>query len=134
MRKGRGVSFPILILSVQTSLSCFLSPPPATFQGWLSITLTFLFACSVNSQLLYIYLCPTNTFEFVPYSQRSDLTPLCFFYIFYLFLSADGFYCTAISPFTSMQSFATSTLAWKMLWMEEPGRLQFMGLLTVGHD
>ena len=68
MRKGRGVSFPILILSVQTSLSCFLSPPPATFQGWLSITLTFLFACSVNSQLLYIYLCPTNTFEFVPYS------------------------------------------------------------------
>ena len=27
-----------------------------------------------------------------------------------------------------------STLAWKMPWMEEPGRLQSMGLLRVGHD
>ena len=26
----------------------------------------------------------------------------------------------------------SSTLAWKMPWMEEPGRLQFMGLLRVG--
>ena len=28
----------------------------------------------------------------------------------------------------------SSTLAWKMSWMEEPGRLQSMGLLRVGHD
>ena len=28
----------------------------------------------------------------------------------------------------------SSTLAWKIPWTEEPGRLQFMGLLTVGHD
>ena len=28
----------------------------------------------------------------------------------------------------------SSTLAWKMLWMEEPGRLQSMGLQRVGHD
>ena len=28
----------------------------------------------------------------------------------------------------------SSTLAWKIPWMEEPGRLQFMGLLRVGHD
>ena len=27
-----------------------------------------------------------------------------------------------------------STLAWKIPWMEEPGRLQSMGLLGVGHD
>ena len=27
-----------------------------------------------------------------------------------------------------------STLAWKILWMKEPGGLQFMGLLGVGHD
>ena len=25
-------------------------------------------------------------------------------------------------------------LAWKIPWMEEPGRLQFMGLQRVGHD
>ena len=28
----------------------------------------------------------------------------------------------------------SSTLAWKMPWMEEPGRLQSMGSLRVGHD
>ena len=28
----------------------------------------------------------------------------------------------------------SSTLAWKVLWMEEPGRRQSMGLQRVGHD
>ena len=28
----------------------------------------------------------------------------------------------------------SSTLAWKIPWMEEPGKLQFTGLLGVGHD
>ena len=28
----------------------------------------------------------------------------------------------------------SSTVAWKILWMEEPGRLQSMGLQTVGYD
>ena len=28
----------------------------------------------------------------------------------------------------------SSILAWNIPWMEEPGRLQSMGLLRVGHD
>ena len=28
----------------------------------------------------------------------------------------------------------SSTLAWKILWMEGPGRLQSMGSQRVGHD
>ena len=28
----------------------------------------------------------------------------------------------------------SSTLAWKILWTGEPGRLQSMGSLRVGHD
>ena len=28
----------------------------------------------------------------------------------------------------------SSTLAWKIPWMEEPGRLQSRGLLRAGHD
>ena len=28
----------------------------------------------------------------------------------------------------------SSTVAWKIPWMEEPGRLQSMGLLRVRHD
>ena len=39
-------------------------------------------------------------------------------------------------PCDSEKAMAThfSTLAWKLPWMEEPGRLQFMGSLRVGHD
>ena len=38
--------------------------------------------------------------------------------------------------FLSEKAMAThsSTLAWKIPWMEEPGRLQSMGSLRVGHD
>ena len=39
----------------------------------------------------------------------------------------DGFSEKAMGPHSS-------TLAWKILWMQEPGRLQSMGLLRVGHD
>ena len=28
----------------------------------------------------------------------------------------------------------SSTLAWEIQWMEEPGRLQSMGSLRLGHD
>ena len=28
----------------------------------------------------------------------------------------------------------SSILTWEIPWMEEPGRLQFMGLQRVGHD
>ena len=28
----------------------------------------------------------------------------------------------------------SSILAWKIPWMEEPGRMQFMGSLRVGHE
>ena len=28
----------------------------------------------------------------------------------------------------------SSTLAWRIPWTEEPGRLQYMGSLRVGHD
>ena len=38
--------------------------------------------------------------------------------------------------FTMEKAMAThsSTLAWKISWVEEPGRLQSMGWLRVGHD
>ena len=36
--------------------------------------------------------------------------------------------------FTTCTTEHSSTLAWKIPWMEEPGRLQSMGSLRVGHD
>ena len=47
-------------------------------------------------------------------------------------------YVLNINPLTDMLEKAmaphSSTLAWKIPWMEEPGRLQSMGLLGFGHD
>ena len=36
--------------------------------------------------------------------------------------------------FSTLMAPHSSTLAWKIPWMEEPGRLQSMGSLGVGHD
>ena len=37
-------------------------------------------------------------------------------------------------PLEKEMAARSSTLAWKIPWMEEPGRLQSMGSLRVGHD
>ena len=44
-----------------------------------------------------------------------------------LVLCLDTFAEKAMAPHSS-------TFAWKIPWMEEPGRLQSMGSLRVGHD
>ena len=50
------------------------------------------------------------------------------FYFFYEFYSSRYLISEkAMAPHSS-------TLAWKIPWMEEPGRLQSMGLLRVWHD
>ena len=37
-------------------------------------------------------------------------------------------------PLETEMAIHSSTIAWKIPWTEEPGRLQFMGLQRVGHD
>ena len=37
-------------------------------------------------------------------------------------------------PLKKEMGIHSSTIAWKIQWTEEPGRLQSMGLLRVGHD
>ena len=37
-------------------------------------------------------------------------------------------------PLEKGMAIPSSTLAWKIPWIEEPGRLQSMGSLRVGHD
>ena len=37
-------------------------------------------------------------------------------------------------PLEKEMATCCSTLAWKIPWTEEPGRLQSMGLQRVGHD
>ena len=37
-------------------------------------------------------------------------------------------------PLEKEMAIHSSTIAWKIPWTEEPGRLQSMGLQRVGHD
>jgi len=39
-----------------------------------------------------------------------------------------------LNSFPMIVATHSSTLAWKIPWVEEPGRLQCMGSLGVGHD
>ena len=45
-----------------------------------------------------------------------------------------NFYFPLLSFSEKAMATHSSTLAWKIPWMEEPGRLQSMGLLRVRHD
>ena len=51
---------------------------------------------------------------------------------------ASFFFCVCVAASCSMTEKAvaphSSTLAWKIPWIEEPGGLQSMGWLRVGHD
>ena len=51
-------------------------------------------------------------------------------WIFFSFTSSSGCWPSV----TSFLLHASSTLAWKIPWTEEPGRLQSMGSLGVRHD
>lgn len=103
---GRGVVCPLIFWfsSVQTSPSCFLFPPPDTFQGWLSITLTFFFAYSVTTQLLFthvshILLSPSPAVRALAchhytFSVFSQPFSFCWFGFYWIYFPP-----TAISPF-----------------------------------
>ena len=44
------------------------------------------------------------------------------------------FYGWVALPLEKVMAPHSSTLAWKVLWTDDPGRLQSMGSLRVGHD
>ena len=67
--------------------------------------------CSTNSSLL-----PTATIDFFFFTISN-------FFLSFLEVHMEK----AMTPHSS-------TLAWKILWTEEPGRLQSVGSLRVGHD
>ena len=61
----------------------------------------------------------------------SSLRTVCMYVIVFIVI----FLCRSVS-FLPQKAMAphSSTLAWKILWTEEPGRLQCMRSLRVGHD
>ena len=51
-----------------------------------------------------------------------------------LIIDAGGFVIIYYSKPEKAMAPHSSTLAWRIPWTEEPGRLQSMGSLRVGHD
>ena len=51
-----------------------------------------------------------------------------------IWLSTGNIYCSLACGTEKAMAPHSSTLAWKIPWTEEPGGLQSMGSLRVGHD
>ena len=84
--------------------------------------------------LLYLYQFSFGKVDMV-YLFHSLLQPVWVF-IFKVCLSSKSDLNLSSSAFYSEKAMAShsSTLAWKIPWMEEPSGLQSMGLRGVGHD
>ena len=82
-----------------------------------------LYLCYVTKEPCYSYL--TSLERFVIYSKW-EKPVLCFIYTSFN-LNLHYMSEKAMAPHSS-------TLAWKIPWAEEPGGLQSMGSLRVGHD
>ena len=94
-----------------------------------------LFQC--RSPLIVIAWDPgPRQFPALPYPEVSELSVLPYFYLYSVSKAPGGNRVCCPFPRDSEKAMAThsSTLAWKIPWTEEPGRLQSMGSLRVGHD
>ena len=52
-------------------------------------------------------------------------------YVMYVYIFLSYYHCILVEKAMATHS---STLAWKIPWMEEPGGLQSIGLQRLGHD
>ena len=88
----------------------------------------------------YIYVCILNARTLTPWCSTIQGGILYFLWI--IVLHPNSFFC--VSEYRLFPSHTlslekamaphSSALAWKIPWMEEPGRLQSTGSLRVGHD
>ena len=60
------------------------------------------------------------------YQENTDLHPRTDYWVFSI--------CWALVIVEKAMALHSSTLAWKIPWMEEPGGLQSMGSRRIGHD
>ena len=97
--------------------SCWLDWRTAFFVYWYSSQHFFL-----------VFICKETNEN----NEIKVLGPIVICQILYLLkLGFGGSYCSISEKAMAPRS---STLAWKIPWAEEPGRLQSMGSLRVGHD
>ena len=113
-------SFGLSIFMIPFYCYCQFIQMPFTF--FPEVALEFTIYIYIYIKLIWIYLqLVLNHFTCSIQTIKGDILNF-FLWSFVLLLSEK-----AMAPHSS-------TLAWKIPWMEEPGRLRSMGSLRVGHD
>ena len=80
--------------------------------------------------IAFFFLCLTYFTKHNTHQVANGKCPLSHAYIIYLLY----FYTHIFIYYMHAMATHSSTLAWKIPWTEEPGRLQSMGSLRVGHN
>ena len=127
--------------SYGNSIFTFFKEPSYCFAQWLH---QFTFALTVQESSFSPTSFPAFTNCFSLIISNVEHFHLCLLATYISFLEKGLFRSSAhvliglfvLQILSSEKAMAphSSTLAWKIPWMEEPGRLQSMGLLGVGHD
>ena len=120
-------SFQLLSLQIFSrvlSLFLFLLGPLKCVVGIIMLYQGFVRLSSFFKKIIFSMFCGSDF--------HHSILQVIYFPFFCLSYSAtDSFQCIILEKPMAPHS---STLAWKIPWMEEPGRLQSMGSLRVGHD
>ena len=108
---------------------------------------SFMFSLPIEMYFIYFIFCiialvktfnsmlnkrvRVGEFLLCSYSLEERLSAFHHYYVNWGFVIYSLYYVAVSEKAMAPHS---STLAWKIPWMEEPGSLQSMGLLRVGHD
>ena len=92
--------------------------------------------CTPRPTSIYLTLHILLALSSSPFAQCTSSTfmDLCTEHTTYAFSSGPLNLLFSRSKLEKAMAPHSSTLAWRIPWMEEPGRLQSMGSLRVGHD
>ena len=119
-------------------------------RSWNTLRFIALFDCTPFLPWVKETVVPSHSaLCFTPY--RSHHKQLKTYFVIICLMSVIHFYCRlqrasamdclyapihieALYIYILLMATHSSTLAWKILWTEEPGRMQSMGSLRVGHD
>ena len=125
--------------------------PPTSFQGLQHPPSHFVLSNVLklaSTEVLKLKFIEVSGFAFpwltrltsFSYISGQFISPVKYFCLWPFFLLSSHFlalcfsYIPALIFCSLLLAPHSSTLAWKIPWMEEPGGLQSMGSLTVGHD
>ena len=92
-----------------------------------------LWDCSFNKYLLSTYYMPVTVLGVSDTSMNKFLQKVHDLWSIYMLAGVRNWYIIDI-PTEKAMTPHSSTLAWKIPWTEEPGRLQSMGSLRVRHN